>query len=127
MAKDSETILVIHGCTGKERVVYIGGRDGILKERARTALENADFSVQEHPRFPGKSPFNICNRSRSNRGVQLEVTMSLRRLMFRHLSRLQRKHKTILFERFVMALKNVLSESCVSARPAAHEGKSEGI
>lgn len=111
MAKDSETILAIHGCRGKERVVYIGGRDGILREKARTALVNADFSVQEHPRFSGKSPLNICNRSRLGQGVQLEITMSLRRLMFRHLSRIQRKHKTILFEKFVMALKNAVCES----------------
>lgn len=109
MAKDSETILAIHGCRAEERVVYIGGRDKILREKVRNALENADFSVQEHPRFPGKSPLNICNRSRSGQGVQLEITMSLRRLMFRHLSRIKRKHKTILFEKFVVALKNTLS------------------
>ena len=126
MAKDSETILAIHGCSGKERVIYIGGRDGVLRDKARTALEKGGFSVREDPRFPGRSPLNICNRSRSGQGVQLEVTISLRRLMFRHLSRIKRKHTTILFEKFVMALKTALSESCVWAGPSAREGISEG-
>ena len=111
MAKDSETILAIHGCKGKERVVYIGGRDKILREKVREVLENADFSIQEHPRFPGKSPLNICNRSRSRQGVQLEITMPLRCLMFHDISRLMRKSTTDLFERFVVALSSALAKT----------------
>ena len=53
LSESSETLLVIHGCKGEERVVYIGGRNRILRQRVETSLINASFSVQEDPRFPG--------------------------------------------------------------------------
>jgi phage replication-related protein YjqB (UPF0714/DUF867 family) len=56
------------------------------------------------------NPLNICNRSRLERGVQLEISMGLRRLMFRYLSRTERKNTTRLFEEFVAALRGALSD-----------------
>ena len=112
MAEHSETILAIHGCKGDERAVYIGGRDRVLRKKVRQALEKAHFLVRENPKFPGKNPFNICNRSRSGMGVQLEMTSGLRRLMFEDLSRLKRKITTHGFEDFVMSLRGALSEYC---------------
>ena len=58
IAENSDTILALHGCEGNEKVVYIGGRDEILKKRARDALESANILVIESPRFSGKSPLN---------------------------------------------------------------------
>jgi phage replication-related protein YjqB (UPF0714/DUF867 family) len=106
----SNAALVIHGCKGEEIIVYIGGRDEILKEIVTSALEDFGFSVQENPRFPGKSPLNICNRSRLGKGVQLEITWELRRRMFQDLARAKRKSPTKLFGTFVLALRNSLSE-----------------
>lgn len=111
IARSSRTIVAIHGCKERERIIYVGGRDGILKENIKDALTNANFWVQENPSYPGIDPSNICNRSRLEKGVQLEVSMGLRRQMFRDLSRTDRKNTTRLFEEFVSALRGALSDS----------------
>ena len=110
LSKNSETLLVIHGCKGEERVVYIGGRDRILRTRVENSLINANFSVQEDFRFPGLHHRNICNRSRLRMGVQLEISMGLRRMMFHSISRIERKVTTKLFDEFVAALRKALSK-----------------
>jgi phage replication-related protein YjqB (UPF0714/DUF867 family) len=110
IARGSKAIVAIHGCKGKESVVYIGGRDTILKNKIKSALAQAGFSVHKNSSYPGVDPLNICNRSRLERGVQLEISMGLRRLMFRYLSRTERKNTTRLFEEFVAALRGALSD-----------------
>jgi phage replication-related protein YjqB (UPF0714/DUF867 family) len=109
IAQNSETIVAIHGCKGDERAVYLGGRDLPLIERVKKSLKNADFLVKESPRFPGMSPWNICNRSQFCKGVQLEISAGLRRLMFEDLPRLERKRITKVFVNFVFALKGALA------------------
>lgn len=110
LSKNSEILLVIHGCQGGERAVYIGGRDRMLRERVENSLINANFSVQENPRFPGLHHRNICNRGRSRMGVQLEISMGLRGMMFHNISRIERKLTTKFFDEFLMALRQALSE-----------------
>lgn len=109
MAENSRTILAIHGCRGEEPIVYIGGRDTILKEKIKGSLKAAGFEVQVHPRFPGLNPSNVCNRSRTLKGVQLEITEGLRRLILKDLSRTKRKTTTHLFDDFVTALRTALT------------------
>lgn len=109
IAKVSETILTIHGCKGREKVVYLGGKDEALMEKVRLTLGESLFSVVEHPRFPGTSPNNICNRNRRRKGVQLEISAGLRCIMFQNLTRPERKKTTEVFELFVRALKRALS------------------
>ncbi|MFH0845343.1 MAG: poly-gamma-glutamate hydrolase family protein [Pseudomonadota bacterium] len=108
MARNSETILAIHGCKGDKEVVYIGGKDIGRREKVKKRLEKAHFLVEEEPRFPGISPLNICIRGRSGKGVQLEISRGLRRLMFQDLSRTTRKMTTGIFEDFVQALRGAL-------------------
>lgn len=110
LAKKSKTILTIHGCKGDNTIVYLGGRDRPLKEKIRTALLDAKFSVRESSQFPGKNPFNICNQSRLYIGAQLEITAGLRRKMFHNLSRIHPKNRTRQFEKFVSALSGALSK-----------------
>ncbi len=110
IAKNSRTILTIHGCRESEKLIYIGSGDKRLKEKVRKSLLEANFSVLETPRFSGKNPFNICNRSRSCMGVQLEISAGLRREIFRDLSRIHRKKSTRLFDQFVKAIRDALSE-----------------
>lgn len=112
IAKGSETIVAIHGCMGEESKIYIGGRHTILKDRIKGALAQADFWVQENSTYPGMDPLNICNRSRRGRGVQLEISMGLRRRMFRGLSHTKRDNTISLFEEFVAALRGALSDHC---------------
>ena len=110
IVKNANTVLAIHGCNGNERVVYMGGRNDILKQHLRNTLEHTGFSVQENPRFSGQSPLNICNRSRLGKGVQLEIPWGLRLEMFQDLARIHRKRPTKRFWSFVFALRDALSE-----------------
>ncbi len=110
IAKDSQSIITIHGCKEEGEVVYIGGRDKSLKENLKKALRRAGFSIKETPRFPGKHELNICNRSQTGKGVQLEISMGLRRTMFQDISRIKRKKTTKVFDKFVTAIRNVLSD-----------------
>lgn len=110
LAAKAETILTVHGCKGREKAVYIGGTDEDLMGKVRDALEDGFFPVQEHPRFPGTSPLNLCNRSRLCKGVQIEISAALRRSMFHNFSRPERKKTTRVFETFVNALKKGLSK-----------------
>lgn len=110
LAKNSRTVLTVHGCKENKKIVYIGGTDLSLKAKIRTALLGANFSVRESSRFPGKNPLNICNQSRTHIGVQLEISAGLRRTMFHDLPRIQLKNSTPEFERFVSILSRALWE-----------------
>lgn len=113
IAKNSRSILTIHGCKGNEEIVYIGGKGKRLKAKIRKALLDANFSVRETSRFPGKNPLNICNRSRSCKGVQIEISAGLRRKLFRDLPGVNRKNSARRFEQLVLALRGALSEHIV--------------
>jgi phage replication-related protein YjqB (UPF0714/DUF867 family) len=110
IAKNSQTIVTIHGCTGKENVVYVGGRDKSLEEKVAKVIRIAGFAVKESSRFPGINELNICNRSRTGKGVQIEISMGLRRTMFQDISRMKRKKTTKGFDRFISAMRNALSD-----------------
>ncbi len=74
------TVLTVHGCTGSEKRVYIGGLDEALKARLASGLNvcGVDAWLDSHP-FSARDPDNICNRGRRGCGVQLEFTAGLRR------------------------------------------------
>lgn len=110
IAKNSQTIVTVHGCKEKGKIVYIGGRDLQLKEKIIKAIKLTSFMVIESPRFPGINELNICNRSRNGRGVQLEISMGLRRTMFQDISRMKRKKTTKVFDRFISAVRSALSD-----------------
>lgn len=101
------TVVAIHGCTGAVPAVHLGGLDDVLKQRIRSALELAGFTVGNDQRFPATDPRNICNRSLSGKGVQLELTKGLRR-MFRQTDD-ESQRTTIVFHEFVTMLRSVLS------------------
>jgi phage replication-related protein YjqB (UPF0714/DUF867 family) len=88
MAADTESVVTIHGEGSEDEIVYIGGRDKHLKSHIGDSLKNAGFEVAKHnnPKLQGTSPANICNRSASNSGVQLELGKGLRRKFFRSLT-----------------------------------------
>lgn len=78
----SETVLTVHGCVGFDERVYIGGLHEQLKWRIAQALESIGVEAWlGNHNFPALDPENICNRGRGGRGVQLEFTTGLRRLM----------------------------------------------
>lgn len=72
-------VVAIHGCNGNDEKVLLGGRDAALKDQLTKALATMGVAVEtDGHRFPALDQNNICNRGRSLRGVQLELTTSLR-------------------------------------------------
>jgi phage replication-related protein YjqB (UPF0714/DUF867 family) len=72
-------VVAIHGCAGLEPGVLLGGLDAELCGALGAAIDAAGVSAQTSGhRFPAVHPNNVCNRGARGRGVQLEVTESLR-------------------------------------------------
>jgi len=108
MAASSSLTVTIHGCKGASQEVYIGGLDDALKIEIVEALTEGGFHVSQNPKFPGIDPANICNRNRSGKGVQLEITAGLRGKMFNDYPFSQ--ERTPVFEDFVRAVRSGISK-----------------
>ena len=76
----ADTSIAIHGRKDDGTdTVWLGGRDEILRHAVGDALRAAGFASALNTALPGVHPSNICNRTRSGAGVQLELPRSLRR------------------------------------------------
>jgi phage replication-related protein YjqB (UPF0714/DUF867 family) len=74
-----DSVVAIHGCAGNEERVLLGGLDTTLKDRISIALQAEGIQVKtENHTFQATDNSNICNRGRTNKGVQLELTRALR-------------------------------------------------
>lgn len=105
----SEHILAIHGCGGSEPVVYVGGLDDEFGDKIMISLRDIGFgAVRATTQFQGIQPENICNRGRTGRGVQLEISEGLRRSMFQGLDRNKRKVPQPPFRAFTSAIREVI-------------------
>ena len=83
LVSQSDKTLSIHGCKGKRAVTYVGGRDTDLGKKMASNLREAGFKVVKPPkRLDGKNPKNICNKNAAGKGVQLELTLPLRKRFF---------------------------------------------
>lgn len=84
ITEDASTVLTVHGCRDEKEVVYIGGRHLELKLKLSFALKNTGFNIIDckDKNLKGSSEKNICNRGKSKKGVQLEISIGLRRKMF---------------------------------------------
>ena len=109
LAKRSQKVLTIHGCNHKGKAVVVEGLDAVLKESVKKGLKSAGFSAREDPRLPGKNPGNICNQGARGVGVQLEIPVGLRALMFKDFAHLSKKSNAQIFNVFVSALREALS------------------
>jgi phage replication-related protein YjqB (UPF0714/DUF867 family) len=77
---ECETAIAIHGYAAEGAEVLLGGLDIALKNALASAMRTAGLSVlSEGHRYPGRDPLNVCNRTRSGKGVQLELSKTLRR------------------------------------------------
>ncbi|MBO0917543.1 poly-gamma-glutamate hydrolase family protein [Streptomyces laculatispora] len=77
--------LSFHGYVGTDGVpeTAIGGLDAELVARVTAALTRAGFAVTTAPsEIAGTDPLNICNRTSSGAGVQLEMSRALRDSFF---------------------------------------------
>lgn len=91
LVEASTDALSIHGYTkSKRRQSCIGGANRRMGARLALSLRRAGFSVEFPCRpFPGDSQRNIVNRAQ-NKGVQIEVTQTLREWLISRPSLLRR-------------------------------------
>lgn len=76
--------LTVHGFSYATELVYVGGRDGVLRDRIAAALSAAGFPVTTPvpPGLDGAEPDNITNLGLSKAGVQLELSTGMRASFF---------------------------------------------
>jgi len=83
---------------------------GCLRMLSRAALTAGGFKAQRGDgHLAGRYAKNICNRTRSGKGCQLELSTALRRALFVDYStRRGRERKTALFEKLVTVIRGVI-------------------
>ena len=111
VARKAAIVVAIHGCHDGSESVFIGGRHTELKRAICRALLKAGFKAVEGAR-PGLQAIksaNICNRCRTGRGVQIEISAGLRRKLLTGLNAHQKGRPTLLFTTFVDAIRGVLA------------------
>lgn len=112
IVRRSDTVIAIHGCEGNTEFLELGGLDQDLQNKIQLQLVNAGFWIAEPPIYrKAKDPSNICNRSKNNRGVQIEISKRLRDSMFESNTKKGRLHVTQLYENFVSAIRLAISEN----------------
>ena len=81
-----DRVLTIHGLGADDREIHVGGRDTDLRDRINASLCDAGFEskVVSTGRYAGIHPRNICNRGRSEAGVQIEIQFGLRVDLYKH-------------------------------------------
>ena len=106
----AETVLTVHGEASEYEVVYLGGRDKLTLERIRQSLAEQSLTVCTHanPELQGIHPRNICNVGFSGAGVQLEISLGLRRTFFTSLNRSGRQNPTPRLAKFAAAIRGAL-------------------
>ena len=79
LISSSYIVITIHACTDKEDVIYVGGCFIELASHIQNILETLNIKIlRQKNRFPGTHPDNICNKGIRKKGVQLEISRSLR-------------------------------------------------
>ncbi|MCR4261086.1 MAG: poly-gamma-glutamate hydrolase family protein [Candidatus Colwellbacteria bacterium] len=65
-----------------EAFVMVGGLDKTLAERVENQFKDFGFSVLVPPdELNGDDPENICNKGKSGKGVQIEISKELREVL----------------------------------------------
>jgi phage replication-related protein YjqB (UPF0714/DUF867 family) len=107
---ESEGAVAIHGEGTDEEVVFLGGCDPDGCDRLQRTLMNHGFCVRQHgsPKLQGRDNFNICNRCRTGRGIQFELSSGLRRSFFRSLSSAGRRQPKARLGKFAAAVRGVV-------------------
>ena len=109
-AQNADIVITIHGAKDKSEMAYIGGANQELIQIIVNALKLGGFdaTVSEIPGLRGIKPENICNRCKTRKGVQIELSRGLRETLFENLGQRSLRRKTIVFYQFVNILKEAL-------------------
>ena len=109
LIRSAEIVVAIHACDLREAVIYVGGLLNELRAAIIVGLTEVGFdALEDDTHHGGADPRNICNRGRSHRGVQLELSHGLRRTMFESLSRKGRTTTTTSFSKLTTAIRQLL-------------------
>ncbi|UQW80567.1 poly-gamma-glutamate hydrolase family protein [Staphylococcus edaphicus] len=85
MVSSHQSIVSIHGCMGDVSEVYIGGRDFELASEITKELEKINIIVKPAPsHISGMHMDNFVNGCLKKAGVQLELTVALRKKYFKN-------------------------------------------
>jgi phage replication-related protein YjqB (UPF0714/DUF867 family) len=81
--ENADIVVTVHGqIDQKDGFVMVGGLDESLGSEIKRQLEGAGFKTRPPTgRLMGTDPMNICNRGKSKRGVQLEISRKVRDLL----------------------------------------------
>ena len=72
-------VLAVHGACGDDEFVMVGGRHRDLVSAIKTYLNAIGIQTRDPGRhLAARDSGNICNRSQSGRGAQLEISRGLR-------------------------------------------------
>jgi phage replication-related protein YjqB (UPF0714/DUF867 family) len=109
-AHDADIVMSIHGAKDKAEMVCVGGVNSELKRIIIHTLKAAGFNavISRRPGLQGNNPENICNRCKTKKGVQLEISRGLRETLFENLSNRSLRKKTKTFYQFVNTLREAL-------------------
>lgn len=114
--------LSFHGYAGVDGVpeTAIGGLDAALVVRVTNALEARGFAVVDAPsEISGTDPLNICNKTTTGTGVQLEISRAQREEFFPNgdLSRTMREsgQRTATFYEYAAAVKSAYTGQGVAS------------
>jgi phage replication-related protein YjqB (UPF0714/DUF867 family) len=114
----SNIVVTIHGEHSETdgEGVFVGGLNHVLGTSFGAALKAKGFDIRKHPdpKLQGLEAKNLCNRGISTKGVQFELSKSVRQTMFSSLLPEGRKHTTPRFGAFVEAVRSVLAEQVAS-------------
>lgn len=104
-----EKAIAVHGCNGKVPMIYVGGKDSELREALIAELKAKGYPAKSGTGYyAGIFSKNICNRTSSGKGVQLELSNGLRHILFDDWrTRKSRKTTTELFARLVSDIRKV--------------------
>ncbi len=74
-----EWVVAVHGCNEQDERVLLGGLDKALIDDLASELSRVGIVAETSGhRYTGTLPNNICNRGRSNAGVQFELSLPFR-------------------------------------------------
>jgi len=78
--KKAKTAIAIHGKGGAGEEIFVGGKDQELAQKVTDGLLQLGFNASKisKGRLSGTSDQNICNKTSTDKGVQLEIEKGLR-------------------------------------------------
>lgn len=117
MIKNRTATVSIHGASGTEEIIYLGGPRSDLRNAIEKQLVGRGFTVKVPPEYlGGQNNKNFINREDNNTGVQLELTTALRKAFFKNgdtstKNRSNKENWTPTMQEFVNALYEAINQT----------------